>query len=232
MDPLRTPPAVAAFLTVIRASQADAATQTMLHHSLRAWAPSYHYLRITLGAHHPLAVAMSRHSSLVAQTTLAVAQAILDGIADTFRCFFHLPWTRLEVSHAHLTATFPDLCAAYRLAGDTNALYARMRTLHTCLSAYCHAYRSPPGAVAPSPETLCASVTELDQYIIGMLHCFACNLQQSVLCPDTCMRTARVPHDTGTSSEGDNARWPARTATRSLGHQGGTSNIHVRGPRE
>src|SRR5262249_49107791 len=145
--------------------------------------PCYHYLRTTLGEHHPLAVEMPRKSSFVAQTALAVGQAMLDGIADTFRCYFHLPWTRLEVSHTHLTATFPRFCAAHRLTGDTDDLYTRMRALHTRLSDYWHAYWSPPGAAALSPATLCEVVMDVDQYSIGMLHLFARNVQHSVLCP-------------------------------------------------
>jgi len=48
MDPLRTPPAVAACLTVIRESGADTATKTVVCHSIRLWAPAYHALRLTL----------------------------------------------------------------------------------------------------------------------------------------------------------------------------------------
>ena len=76
MDPLRTPPAVAAFLTVIRESGADTATKTVVYHSIRLWAPSYHALRLTLREGDPLARERPRHSSLVVQTALALAEAL------------------------------------------------------------------------------------------------------------------------------------------------------------
>src|SRR5262245_24802898 len=161
MDPLRTPPAVAAFLAVIRASPTDIAVTTVVCHSLDLWAPAYHALRLTLGECHPLARERPRPAARVAQTALALAQAIVDGIADTVRGVLRLPWTPLEVSHTHLTATFPHLCAAYRLVGDTDDLAARMQALHTRLGACRHAYRLPLRAGSTSPATLHEVLTEL-----------------------------------------------------------------------
>lgn len=195
MDALRTPPAVAAFLAVIHDCGADTATQTVLCRSISAWAPSYHYFRTALGGNCPPLLARQGHSARFAQAVLGAARTVLEGIADTFRCFFHLPWTRLEVSHAHLTATFLRLCAAYRLAGDTDDLYARMRALHTRLRAFRQAYRSPPDAVSTSPETLHEVVTDLEQYIIGMLTFFERHIPHSILCSGTCTLVERAPQE-------------------------------------
>lgn len=191
MDPLCTPPAVTAFLAVIRDCGADAATKTVLCHSMRAWSPHYHYLRTALGGHCSPTLDRQVHGSLFARVTLNLTRAVLDSVADTFRCFFHLPWTRIEVSHMHLTATFPSLCAAHRLAGDTDYIYACMWALHTRLYAYRQTRRSPYGVTAPSPETLREVVTDLDQYILVMLHFFERNIPHSILC------TATRPRPTG-----------------------------------
>ena len=180
MDPLRTPPAVAACLTVIRESGADTATKTVVCHSIRLWAPAYHALRLTLSESDPRARERPRPSSLVVQTVLALAETIVEGIAETFCAVFHLSWTRLEVSHLHLIATFPDFCTAHQLAGDTDALYACMRTVHTCLHACRQASRAPRGIVATSPAPLPEVMTALEQYIRAMLTFFAQNFPHAL----------------------------------------------------
>jgi hypothetical protein len=191
MDPLRTPPAVAAFLAVIRVSNTDTAVKTVVCHSLGLWTPAYHSLRLTLGECHALPQEQPRPVARVAQTALALAQTMVDGIADTFRCVLRLPWTPVEVSHTHLTATFPHLCAAYRLVGDTDALSARMQAVHTRLCACRQAYRSPLRALSTSPATLHEVLTDLEQYTLAMLTFLAHNLLHGLRCPGA--RTEREP---------------------------------------
>src|SRR5436190_11377285 len=168
MDPLATPPAVAAFLAVIRDCGVDAETKAALWHSVQAWSPYYNYLRTALGGHRLPFLEIQGYSAIFAHVALDLAQAILDGVANTFRCFFHLPWTHFEACHTHLLATFPSLCAAYHLTGDTDSLSAHMRALHTRLRAYQRVHRFIPGAAAASPQIVVTIVTDLDHYVILM----------------------------------------------------------------
>jgi hypothetical protein len=124
-------------------------------HTLRGWHQA------------PAAIDIRGHFATIAEVTL-------DGIADTFCCFFGLPWTRAETSHTRLTATFPPFCVAHRLAGDTDDVYIRMRDLQTRLSTA----RSVDRPCADSlHETLRDFFTALDQYIIVLFHFFESNLE-------------------------------------------------------
>jgi hypothetical protein len=181
VDPVRTLPAITAFLALIRACSVDATTTTVLCRSLREWAPHYHSLRITYTAPCPPCGARSGCPSRVAQTMLTVAHTILGGLAGTVRCWFGLPWTPGEVSHRHLTLTFPHLCVMYQLAGEPHIVYARMHDLDTRLQSYDPGRRWASRAAPRSAATLDDLVTRLDQYIPMMLLFCTRNFPHSIL---------------------------------------------------
>jgi hypothetical protein len=110
----------------------------------------------------------------------AFAHAVLDAITATFCGFFGLPWTGAEVSHTHLTNTFPRLCTMYQFHGDPQNLFTQMRDLHAHITAR-QSTDAAQGGAASSRDTLTDLVIRLDRYIVTMCKFLGANLEHSVL---------------------------------------------------
>ena len=132
-----------------------------LQQSIVSWLPSYRWLCHLSCGHHPFP-RLERHALFV-----LYAQATLDGIAETFRCFFRLPWHRCEVSHARLIAIFPALCTALQLTGKTEDVYAHICALHIRLQIVHMGQRSGEYAY-PSPDRLHDCVLAIEQYLSAL----------------------------------------------------------------
>jgi hypothetical protein len=166
------------FLAMIRQGAPAAQTATVLHQRITAWMPYYRALQIVLGGNLPLAPAER------AALFYLFAQATLDGIAETIRGFFSLPWTRAEFSHRRLTAVFPRLCTEYRLTGETQDISARLCDLQTRIVDYRHTSGAAHDS-AMSHETLADLISSIDQYIVVLWRFLERNLEWSILTEQT-----------------------------------------------
>ena len=139
-----------------------------LQQSLALWRPYYRWLRpLSRGPYSP--PGRERYALFV-----LCAQATLDGIAETFRCFFCLPWNRREVSHAYLIAIFPALCTTLQLTGKTEDVYAHACALHIRLQIARTGQQSGV-RVHQSSDMLHDFVTALEQYLSALGTLCACN---------------------------------------------------------
>jgi len=173
MDTLRAATAIAQLLTLIRTCP-NVAAVSLLTQSINVWLAYYPLLQTVLGGYSPSIVAF------IHEQFYAFAHTVLDAITATFCGFFGLSWAGAEISHTHLTNTFPHLCTMYQFHGDHQNLFTQMRDLHTRIIAR-QGTDTLQGATASARGTLTDLVIRLDRYIIAMCKFLGANLEHSVL---------------------------------------------------
>jgi len=176
------------FLTAIQHSCHTPQSATAWHQHIAAWLPYYRTLQIVLGG--DLWCAPADRAALF----YLFARATLDGIAETVRAMFALPWTRAEFSHRRFTREFSRLCAEYRFTGDTQEVYDRLCELQARVvepPSTPEAAYGETGAVAQ--ETLHELMSCIEHYIRVLLHFLERNVTHSVLSRNTC---PAQPHST------------------------------------
>jgi hypothetical protein len=183
MDGLPVTACTEQFLVAVRRYAPTVQTPTALQQRIAAWMPYYRTLHVVLGGNLPLAPAER------AALFHLFAQATLDGIAETVRGFFSLPWTRAEFSHRRLTSVFPRLCTEYRLTGEIQDISVRLGDLqariveHRYTSGWAH-------DSAVSHETLADLLSGIGQYIVALWRFLERNLERSILTAQTqCCQT-------------------------------------------
>jgi hypothetical protein len=156
--------ASAQFLTHLRQCHPTAPPDPALEQSIHAWLSYYHALQTVRGGYTPLTVAVMQAQFY------PCAQALLDEVAETVRCFFQLPGTRAAWFHARLTQEFPRLCVAYQLTGETQSVSACLLDLQARI------VDARPPSPAAALDTLRELVTCIEQYIVVLLHWLAQNI--------------------------------------------------------
>ena len=169
MSATSIPRALDQFLTKLHPDTHMAPLDAVLHHSLTAWLPYYRALQ-TLLSGNILCTPAEKAAGF-----FLFAQATLDGIADTVRCFFGLPWSRAEFSHARLTLVFPHLCMAYQLTGDTPEVLRHLRDLQARVVEHC-GHDTGADRAGISPDILPDLMHRIDTYLWALLQCLAQNI--------------------------------------------------------
>ena len=174
MDALSATASTEQFLAMIRQCAPAAQAATVLHQRIATWMPYYRALHTVLGGN--LFLAPAERAALF----YIFAQATLDGIAETVRCFFSLPWTRAEFSHRRLTSVFHRLCTEYRLVGESQDISTRLCDLQAQIVDHRLTSASAPDNTL-SHEALAEVLSSIGQYIVGLWRFLERNLERSTL---------------------------------------------------